>query len=217
MVQGKLFDIHAAPDDSFERSFINGGSRYVAGVDEAGRGPLAGAVVAAAVILPLPCAIDGINDSKKLTKKKREELYEIIFRKAISVGIGISEPRVIDEINILQATLAAMREAVGMLKPAPEAVLVDGISRIPLDIPQRTIKKGDSKCVSIAAASIIAKVARDRMMEALHRSYPDYGFDRHKGYGTEMHMEAIKTHLPCEAHRFTFAGVKELIGKKTHR
>lgn len=207
--QRRLFELPHGPDDSIERGYIAGGLKYVAGTDEAGRGPLAGPVVAAAVILTQPCGIEGINDSKKLSHARREDLYELIFQKAVSVGIGIVEPEIIDEINILQASLLAMRQAVESLEPKPEMVLVDGNMSIPMQIDQRTIIKGDAKCLCIAAASIVAKVARDRMMLVLHESFPGYGFDSHKGYPTESHIEAIKRFGPCEAHRRTFKGVKE--------
>jgi len=209
--QDSFFDMPKVPDDSVERGWIERGYRHVAGVDEAGRGPLAGPVVAGAVILPLPCKIEGLNDSKKLSFKKREQLYEIILREALSVGIGIIEPEVIDKCNILEATLMAMKEAVEALNPKPDALIIDGISPVPMLIPQRTVKKGDSRCVSIAAASIIAKVSRDRMMETLHTHYPKYGFRDHKGYGTKLHLKALKELGPCKAHRLTFKGVKELI------
>ncbi len=208
--QGRFFDLPDFPDDSVERGWLERGYRYIAGVDEAGRGPLAGPVVAAAVILPLPCKIPGLNDSKKLSRNKREQLYEIILQQALSVGIGIADPGVIDTINILEATLTAMKEAVDALDPKPHALIVDGISRVPALIPQRTVKKGDSRCVSIAAASIIAKVSRDRMMETLHLFHPDYGFNEHKGYGTQLHLKALRERGPCKAHRLSFRGVKEL-------
>jgi len=212
--QGHFFDLPSTPDHSVEQGMRSRGYNYVAGVDEAGRGPLAGPVVAAAVILPIPCDIPGINDSKKLTAAQREELYEIIFQEAISVGIGISAPEIIDRHNILEATLMAMKAAVEALDPKPQSIIVDGISRVPTLLPQRTVKKGDARCVSIAAASIIAKVTRDRLMDTLHERYPHYGFNKHKGYGAQSHLKALKEHGPCEAHRLTFKGVKELIQKE---
>ncbi len=195
------------PDDSIERGFISRGYRLVAGVDEAGRGPLAGPVVAAAVILPQPCDIEGINDSKKLSPHRREAVYEEIMRHAVSVGVGIVGPEHIDLENILQATLMAMSEAVAGLNPQPEALAVDGISRIPTFIPQRTVKKGDSRSVSVAAASIVAKVSRDRMMEVIHEAHPGYGFREHKGYSTGGHLEALRRLGPCPVHRNSFHGV----------
>jgi len=213
-LQGRFFNLPDGPDDSVERGWIERGCRHVAGVDEAGRGPLAGPVVAAAVILSIPCEIEGLNDSKKLSRKRRDELYEVILREAQSVGVGITDPEVIDELDVLQATLIAMQEAVESLDPKPDAIIVDGINRLPVVIPQRTVKKGDSRCVSIAAASIIAKVSRDRMMEMLHESHPAYGFATHKGYGTEVHLKALKEYGPCEAHRLSFRGVKELLPRE---
>jgi len=205
--QGRLIDLPSRPDDSIERGFIARGYKLVAGVDEAGRGPLAGPVVAAAVILPDPCDIEGINDSKKLPPHRREALYEEILQKSVSVAIGVADPEHIDLCNILEATLMAMNEAVGGLNPQPDALLVDGISRIPTLLPQRTVKKGDSKSLSIAAASIVAKVSRDRMMEVLHETHPGYGFAEHKGYCTGGHLEAIRKLGPCPAHRHSFHGV----------
>jgi len=212
--QERFFDLPSTPDHSVEKGMRSRGYNYVAGVDEAGRGPLAGPVVAAAVILPASCNIPGINDSKKLTAARREELYEIIFMEAISVGIGVSAPEIIDRHNILEATLMAMKTAIEALDPKPHSIIVDGISRVPILLPQRTVKKGDARCVSIAAASIIAKVARDRLMDTLHEHYPHYGFNKHKGYGAQSHLKALKEHGPCEAHRLTFKGVKELIRKE---
>lgn len=208
-MQGGLFELGRIPDDSVERSCIESGYARVAGVDEAGRGPLAGPVVAAAVILPSPCPIEGLRDSKTIDAARREELYEKILCQCVSYGVGLSEPDVIDQVNILQATLIAMSQAVAMLNVRPQILLVDGISRVPLAIPQKLIKKGDGRCVSVAAASIVAKVTRDRIMRKLHEQYPDYGFASHFGYGTHDHMEAIVRLGPCPAHRKTFRGVKE--------
>lgn len=196
------------PDDSIERSCISAGYELLAGVDEAGRGPLAGPVVAAAIIFPLPCHIEGLNDSKKLGPIKRENLYERIIDSGADYAVGVIEPDVIDRVNILQATLLAMRDAVEGLRQRPAMILVDGISRPPVSIPQKLVKKGDGRCVSIAAASIVAKVTRDRMMTKLHKIYPAYGFDSHFGYGTRSHMEAIRLNGPSPAHRLTFRGVK---------
>jgi ribonuclease HII len=184
--------------------------QLIAGVDEAGRGPLAGPVVAAGVILPDQCELDGIKDSKQLKEKERECLFSLICHRAISIGVGVISSQYIDRYNILKATLEAMKRAVLSMTPAPEILLVDGINRIPLNIPQRCIKQGDRKIQSISAASIVAKVYRDRIMRALHRDYPVYGFIRNKGYGTKEHLSALKRYGPCPIHRFTFRGVAEL-------
>lgn len=178
---------------------------YVCGVDEVGRGPLAGPVVTAAVILPKELVILYVNDSKKLSEKRREELYPQIMEKALGVGIGIVSPGRIDEINILQATFEAMRQAVASLPVRPDMVLVDGNHNIPdLGIPQQCIIKGDAKSMSIACASIIAKVTRDRMMVDYDTIYPEYGFASNKGYGSAAHIEAIKEIGPSPIHRSTF-------------
>nr|WP_291233698.1 ribonuclease HII [Frisingicoccus sp.] len=177
---------------------------YICGIDEAGRGPLAGPVVAGAVILPKGLKIPYLNDSKQLSEKKREELYDVIMEKAISVGVGIISPERIDEINILQATYEAMREAVGKLAYRPEVLLNDAVIIPELPIPQEKIIKGDAKSLSIAAASVIAKVTRDRMMKAYHELFPEYGFDKHKGYGSKEHIEMIQKIGPCAIHRRSF-------------
>jgi len=185
------------------------GYRSIAGVDEAGRGPLAGPVVAAAVILPDGLLLPGVNDSKQLTADQREALFDIISREALAVGVGIGDHALIDSINILQATLSAMRDAVRGLSVTPDFLLIDGISSVPMNIPQRTVKKGDSLSLSIAAASIIAKVTRDRMMLEYDLLYPGYGFASHKGYGAAAHLAAIAELGPCPIHRKSFGGVKE--------
>lgn len=177
---------------------------YICGIDEAGRGPLAGPVVAGAVILPADCQILYLNDSKKLSEKKREALFDEIKTKAISYGIGVVGPGRIDEINILQATYEAMRQAVGKLSVTPELLLNDAVTIPGLDCMQVPIVKGDAKSVSIAAASILAKVTRDRMMVEYDRLFPEYGFAKHKGYGTAAHIQALKEHGPCPIHRRTF-------------
>jgi ribonuclease HII len=201
---------YAAPDPvTFDIRIRSEGYRLVAGVDEAGRGPLAGPVVAAAVILPDDVELPGVTDSKKLSAVRREALYPLIRERALTVGVGIIDPVVIDEINILQATLAAMRRAIEGLDPAPDFILVDGISAVPLPTPQRTLKKGDSRSLSVAAASIIAKVTRDRLMEEYDRRYPGYGFASHKGYGSADHLAAIAALGPSPLHRATFRGVRE--------
>lgn len=176
------------------------------GIDEAGRGPLAGPVVAAAVILPEDCRLLYVNDSKQLSESRREQLYKEIMKTAVSVGVGIQGPGVIDEINILQATYEAMRQAVSQLTPVPEVLLNDAV-RIPgLSMEQVPIIKGDARSLSIAAASIIAKVTRDRMMREYDKIYPEYGFASHKGYGCASHIEALKTYGPCPIHRNSFIG-----------
>lgn len=177
---------------------------YLCGIDEVGRGPLAGPVVACAVILPKNCEILYLNDSKQLTAKKREELYEIILEKAVSVGLGMAGPGRIDEINILQATYEAMREAISRLTVVPQLLLNDAVTIPEVTIPQVPIIKGDAKSVSIAAASIVAKVTRDRMMERYDAAMPEYGFASNKGYGSAAHIEAIKKYGPSPIHRATF-------------
>jgi ribonuclease HII len=187
-----------------ERELWNSGLKLVAGVDEAGRGPLAGPVVAAAVVLPYGVDIAGIDDSKKLSEQKREELYRIISDSAVGIGIGIVDHLVIDEVNILNATFRAMHLAITQLSCVPEHLLIDGPYFAGANIPYSTIVNGDSLSVSIAAASIIAKVTRDRLMCQYHREYPQYGFANHKGYGTREHIEAIKKFGLCSIHRKTF-------------
>lgn len=180
--------------------------RYICGIDEAGRGPLAGPVVAGAVILPADCTILWLNDSKKLSAKKREALYDEIMKKAVAVGVGMVGPERIDEINILRATYEAMRMAVGKLKVRPDILLNDAVTIPEVTIPQVPIIKGDAKSVSIAAASIIAKVTRDRLMEEYDRVIPGYGFAGHKGYGTKAHIEKLKELGPSPIHRVSFIG-----------
>ena len=179
---------------------------YIAGIDEAGRGPLAGPVVAASVILPKDCEILYLNDSKQLSAKRRDELFDEIKQKAIAYGIGIVSQGRIDEINILQATYEAMREAIGRMseKQNPDLLLVDAVHIPDVDIKQVGIVKGDAKSVSIAAASILAKVTRDRFMVEMDKLYPEYGFASHKGYGSKSHIEAIKKHGASPIHRQTF-------------
>ena len=209
MIQTELFS--SSPPDllTFERLAHSSGFQLVAGIDEAGRGPLAGPVVAAAVILPAGLRIKGVNDSKKLSPDTRERLFDAIMSQALSVGIGMGSAELIDRINILQATRQAMLEAVSQLALQPDYILIDGISTINSPIPQKTIKKGDSLSLSIAAASIIAKVTRDRLMRELDEIHPGYGFSGHKGYGSALHMEAIRRLGPSPVHRLSFGGVKE--------
>lgn len=209
MMQNELFTPPALDLLSFERQARRNGFQLVAGIDEAGRGPLAGPVVAAAVILPADLLIEGVNDSKKLSPATRERLFDTIMSRAVSVGVGMGSAELIDRINILQATRHAMLEAVAQLIPQPDYLLIDGISTINSSIPQKTIKKGDSLSISIAAASIIAKVTRDRLMRELDKLHPGYGFSGHKGYGSALHMEAIRQLGPSPVHRLTFGGVKE--------
>ena len=176
----------------------------ICGIDEAGRGPLAGPVVAAAVILPKDARLLYVNDSKQLSEKKREELYDVIMREAVSVGVGIASPERIDEINILQADYEAMRDAVSQLTPRPDLLLNDAVIIPQLTMKQISIIKGDAKSLSIASASIIAKVTRDRLMYEYDKMYPEYGFASNKGYGSKAHIAAIKEHGACPIHRKTF-------------
>ena len=190
--------------DTFEKLAYCEGYRYVAGVDEAGRGPLAGPVVAAAVIFPPAYQNSEINDSKTLTVSKRDELYKVISKDALAVGVGVAEADVIDRINILRASLQAMCEAVLDLSCAPDYILIDGLYTIAMDKPQKALVKGDSLSVSIAAASIIAKVSRDRIMEMYHRQFPQYNFLQNKGYGTAEHRRILQEIGMCKIHRRSF-------------
>ncbi len=189
---------------NYERMYLNKGYKFICGVDEAGRGPLAGDVYAAAVILPEGVVIEGVNDSKKLSEKKKEYLFDIIKEKALCYGIASASAKEIDEINILQATFLAMKRAVEKLNPKADFAIVDGNRTPDLDIPLATIIKGDSLSCSIAAASILAKVTRDRVMKEEALKYPEYLFEKHKGYGTKLHIEMIKKYGPCPIHRKTF-------------
>ncbi len=190
--------------DTFEKLACRKGYKFIAGIDEAGRGPLAGPVVASAVIFPTDYYNSQINDSKKLSARKREELYEIINNDAIAVGVGTADAATIDRINILQASLQSMCEAVLDLSFPPDFLLIDGLHNIPLQIPQKTLVKGDALSVSIAAASIIAKVSRDRIMEMYHRQFPQYNFLQNKGYGTKEHRNAVLEFGMCKIHRRSF-------------
>lgn len=194
-----------------ERSLKKKGYKYIAGVDEAGRGPLAGPVYAAAVILPEEADLSGINDSKKLTPKKREELFDKIIDTAISYSIFSVDEKEIDEINILNATHRAMNGAVNGLSEKPDYVIIDGNSIKGMELPHETVVKGDAKSISIAAASILAKVARDRYIDEMGKVYPEYGFENHKGYGTKAHTDAILKYGVCPIHRRTF--LKKLLGE----
>lgn len=193
------------PDFECEKSAIQNGYKLICGVDEAGRGPLAGPVCAAAVILPHDCQIDGLNDSKKLSEKKRELLFDIIKEKALAYNIAYGTLEEIETYNILEATYIAMNRAVNDLSLKPDFALIDG-NRVPkgIAIPCETVVKGDMKSCSIAAASILAKVTRDRLMIEYGNKYPEYNFQKHKGYGTKEHYEAIKQHGVCEIHRLSF-------------
>lgn len=188
------------------------GLQVICGVDEAGRGPLAGPVCAAAVILPKHLQIPGLTDSKKLTDKKRRELFPMIQEQAIAYGIGLASESEIDEINILQATFLAMRRALDQLSVRPEITLIDGNRETDFGLPVKTVVKGDSLSANIAAASILAKVTRDNLMVELAEKYPEYGFEIHKGYGTKAHYEALRTYGPCPIHRRSF--LRKFYGEK---
>ena len=193
-----------------EKKLHEQGIEYICGIDEAGRGPLAGPVVVAAVIMPKDSMIEGVNDSKKVSEKKREVLYDKITEEAIAWGVGIIDQKEIDRINILNATKEGLTQAVSSLEKKPDMIVVDALTGIDtLGIPYTSIIKGDAKCYSIAAASIIAKVTRDRIMRQWDELYPMYGFEKHKGYGTATHIAAIKEHGLCPLHRLSF--VKNII------
>lgn len=202
------------PTDEFERAARFCGYRRIAGVDEVGRGPLAGPVVAAAVILPFRCRLIGVNDSKQLSERARERFYIAIRERAVATGIGWADVAEIDQLNILEATRLAMRRALEQLVPPPDYVLIDAVSLPGVSIPVRPIIKGDSLSVSIAAASIVAKVTRDRLMASYHDTFPEYGFVSHKGYGTAEHLERLARHGPCSIHRRSFAPVKVAISAR---
>lgn len=199
-------------DYSIENEYKARGYNIICGIDEAGRGPLAGPVYAAAVILPPDCVIDGLNDSKKLTEKKREKLFDEIKEKALAYGIASADEKEIDEINILNATFLAMKRAVDSLSVKPDLALVDGNQKPHTGIEEVTVVKGDAKSMSIAAASVLAKVSRDRFMLETAKEYPQYEFERHKGYGTKLHYEKIAQYGVCEIHRRTF--LKKILGEK---
>lgn len=190
------------------------GYRVIAGVDEAGRGPLAGPVVAAAVVLPAGFNLKGLTDSKKLTASAREKFFPLIQNHALGYGVAVVAEDIIDKINILQASLLAMKLAVEKLPTPPDCLLIDGIHAIDSTVHQKTIIAGDSLSWSIAAASVLAKVTRDRLMNDHHNTFPQYGFDRHKGYGTKLHRDRIKEFGPCPIHRKSFKGVKEYLRDK---
>lgn len=198
----------------YEEQLEDLGIKYIAGVDEVGRGPLAGPVVVAAVILPLNLRIKGINDSKKLSLKKRNELYKIILNEALAVNVSFIDERVIDEINIYEATKKGMLEAISGLKIKPEHVLIDAMPLRELAIAHTSIIHGDALSASIGAASIIAKITRDEYMDKMDIKYPNYGFKHHKGYCTKEHLEALEKYGPCEIHRKSFAPVKKFYTKQ---
>ena len=198
--EARLLELKKIEDELYKKNI-----KLIGGIDEAGRGPLAGPVVVACVILDKNSMIEGVNDSKKISENKREKLYDIITNEAISYGVGIITQETIDEINILQATKKAVTEAILKMDTKPNLILVDALTGIDtLGIPYNSIIKGDAKCYSIAAASIIAKVTRDRIMREYDKLYPEYGFDSHKGYGTAKHIEAIKKYGLCPIHRRSF-------------
>lgn len=199
-------------DYSIENEYREKGFDIICGVDEAGRGPLAGPVYAAAVILPSDCVIEGLNDSKKLTEKKREALFDEIKEKALAYGIASADEKEIDEINILNATFIAMKRAIASLSVKPDLALIDGNQKSHTDIEEVTVIKGDAKSMSIAAASVLAKVSRDRFMLEMAEKYPQYEFARHKGYGTKLHYEKIAQYGVCDIHRRTF--LKKILGEQ---
>lgn len=199
-------------DYSIENEYREKGFNIICGVDEAGRGPLAGPVYAAAVILPSDCVIEGLNDSKKLTEKKREALFDEIKYKALAYGIASADEKEIDEINILNATFLAMKRAINSLSVKPDLALIDGNQKPHTDIEEVTVIKGDAKSMSIAAASVLAKVSRDRFMLEMAEKYPQYEFARHKGYGTKLHYEKIAQYGVCDIHRRTF--LKKILGEQ---
>lgn len=196
--------------EPFEAETRSRGFQVIAGLDEAGRGPLAGPVVAAAVVLPPTRSMKGVADSKALTAEQREEALLIIQKKALGVGIGIVEPEEIDRLNILRASLKAMELALQGFSPSPDFLLIDGLHTLHLPLKQKAIPKGDKRCLSIAAASIVAKVARDRLMLSYHEKYPQYNFARHKGYGTREHLQAIREYGCCPIHRQSFRTIYQL-------
>ncbi len=195
------------PTYEYEHKAYDSGFKCVCGIDEAGRGPLAGPVFAAAVVLPVDCEIPGLNDSKKLTEKKREALFEVIIEKAVAYSVASASEKEIDEINILNATYLAMNRAFDGLSVKPDMALIDGNREPGVDAMQKTVVKGDSKSRSIAAASILAKVSRDRYMLEIAKLYPQYEFQKHKGYGTKLHYERIREHGISDVHRKTFLKV----------
>lgn len=195
----------------YERELLSRGYKYICGVDEVGRGPLAGPVVCAAVIMPFDDIIEGVDDSKKLSAKKREELASLIEKKAVALNICLVEPEKIDEINILEATKLCMKNAVEGLKIKPDFVITDGNMKLDIDMEQASIVKGDALSYTIGSASIVAKVYRDKLMDVYAEIYPQYGFEKHKGYGTSAHIDAIKTNGLCPVHRRSFTDRKSVV------
>jgi ribonuclease HII len=198
----------------FERSARKAGYTCIAGLDEAGRGPLAGPVVAAAVVLPDGLLIPGLTDSKQVTAPERDRLFDVIRERARCYGIGIADERTIDDVNILQATIIAMERALEILSARPDYLLLDAITLPRVPLPQKPLVKGDFRSHSIAAASILAKVTRDRIMLDVHDRFPQYNFRKHKGYGTQEHLEALRKHGPCDVHRRTFHPVSQMLGRE---
>jgi ribonuclease HII len=215
--KGRMKKIKPVDKLLYERELWGKGYKLIAGVDEVGRGPLAGPVVAACVIFPEDINIPGIDDSKKLTSEKREELYWKIKQNALDFGVGIIQEREIDKLNILRASLKAMQKAISSMKNTPHFLLIDGNQKIPhLDIPQLPVIKGDTLSLSCGAASIIAKVERDRLMKRLHKKYPQFSFDQNKGYASKEHLEALRIYGPCKVHRRSFRRVMECIVLQEH-
>jgi ribonuclease HII len=209
---GDLFGSELACDPLFfEARARASGFTCIAGLDEAGRGPLAGPVVAAAVVLPSRLLIPGLTDSKQVPEQERERLFDVIRERAVCYGIGVADEQTIDEVNILQATIIAMERALAPLNPRPDYLLLDAITLPRIPLPQNPLVKGDSRSHSISAASILAKVSRDRLMLKLHEKYPQYNFRKHKGYGTSEHLALLREHGPCEAHRKTFNPVARML------
>ncbi len=209
---GDLFKDSLACDPlSFERAARASGFSCIAGVDEAGRGPLAGPVVAAAVVLPEGLLIPGLTDSKQVPAEKRDALFDVIRERAVCFGVGMADERTIDKVNILQATIIAMERAIEALAPRPDYLLLDAVTLPRIMLPQKPLIKGDFRSHSVAAASILAKVTRDRLMLELHDKYPQYNFRKHKGYGTKEHLDLLRKHGPCEAHRRSFTPVTEAL------
>ena len=201
------------PTDEFELEARRCGYRRIAGLDEAGRGPLAGPVLAAAVVLPTRCRLVGCDDSKQLSESERERLYVRITERAVAIGIGSATEQEIDGLNILEATRLAMHRAIAALSPQPDCLLIDAVTLPGCTIPTRSIIKGDALSLSVAAASIVAKVTRDRLMAEYHQLYPHYNFLAHKGYGTEEHLQQLVAYGPCPIHRRTFAPVAQVIAQ----
>jgi ribonuclease HII len=207
-----LFGSNLACDPLFfEARARASGFTCIAGLDEAGRGPLAGPVVAAAVVLPEGLLIPGLTDSKQVPERSRERLFDIIREQAVCYGIGVVDERTIDEVNIYQATIMAMERSLEALKPRPDYLLLDAITLPRIPLPQNPLIKGDCRSHSISAASVLAKVSRDRLMRELHEKYPQYNFQKHKGYGTTEHLALLRKHGPCKAHRKTFNPVAQML------